>query len=332
MVDYKRSTGTTGQMMIRDTGKAVEFWITSGDPYTYHYDLPWGYTVNGETNNSRKYRYTANSGWRMLGTWNIYDDTTVTFRLMSTGLSAFGGPTTFTANIERATVPVAPWFPTISEITANSMRLRWNDAADNGGAAVVERRVARNTIGSTSGATILGSTGDDVYSGLAPGTQYYWWSATRNAKGWSGWSDMSQARTISVGDAPAQVYLSFPAQTTMVAEMTDGANNGGSPILERQLAVNVQNTLTGITTFPYTETPTIITGLSPATTYYVWGRVRNAAGWSAYSPVTSLHTIAGAYFNVNGVIREAVPYVKHEGVWKLARPWGRQAGVWKQTG
>lgn len=332
MVDYKKSTGSTGQMMIRDTGKAVEFWITSGDPYTFIYELPWGYTVNGVTNNNREHRYNKNSGWNMLGTWNIYSDTTVTFRIFATGLSAFGGPTTFSANIQRATVPVAPWFPSISEITANSMRLRWNDAADNGGAPVVERRVARNTIGSTSSATILGSTGDDVYAGLAPGTQYYWWSSTRNEKGWSGWSDMSQARTISVGDAPAQVYLSFPAQTTMVAELTDGANNGGSTILERQLAYNTISTLTGASSVAYVDNPTIITGLSPATTYYVWGRVRNAAGWSAYSPVASLRTIAGAYFNVDGVMKEAVPYVKHEGVWKIARPWVRLAGVWKQTG
>lgn len=328
MVDYKKSTGSSGTMMIRDTGSVVEFWLNSNNGSTFANQLPWGYTVNGTTNNNRESRYSAGAGWVKFGSWTVTTDQTVTFRIFDTGTSGFGGPTTFSVAIDRATVPSAPSKVNISSITANSMRITWTDGA-NGGAAINLRQVARNISNTTSGATILTSDRDDVYGGLAPGTRYYWWARTRNAKGYSAWGPVNYATTIKVGDAPDQPVLSDATQTSFVVSFTDNGN-GGSAILERQIAWNTVNTTTGAMTAPYSGVMTVGT-LQPATTYFVWARVRNAAGWGPYSPVAAITTVAGACINVNGEWKQAIPYVKTGGVWKLAEPWGRIAGTWKKT-
>lgn len=328
MVDYKKDTGSSGEMIIRDNGSTVSFLINSHNSSTFNNDLPWGYTVNGTTNNSRESKYSAGAGWVTLGSWTVTTDQTVTFRLFDTGTGGLGGPTTLSASIDRTSAPGQPAKPAISSITASSMRIVWQSGAYNGEPPNL-RQVARNTSNTTSGATLLASDGDNVYTGLAQGTTYYWWARTRNSKGYSPWSPVAYAKTIKTGDAPDQVITSSPTQTSFVASFTDNGN-GGSTITGRQIAYNTTNTTTGATTVTYSGVMTI-SGLQPATTYYVWGRVQNAAGWSAWSPVATERTIAGAWINVSNEWQEAIPYVKDGGVWKLARPWGRAAGVWKET-
>lgn len=328
MVDYKKSTGSSGEMMIRDTGSVVEFWINSHNSVTFANQMPWGYTVNGSTNNTREHRYVAGAGWDKLGSWTVSSDQTVTFRLFDTGTSGLGGPTTFSVAIDRAAPPSTPSRPVLSNITASSMRVVWTPGPSNG-AAINLYQVARNTSNTVSGATLFNVDPDTTFSSLASGTMYYWWARTRNAKGYSPWSAVAYARTIKVGDAPDQVITSDPTQTSFTASFTDNGN-GGSTILERQIAYNTVNTVSGATYVSYSGVRSI-TGLSPATTYYVWGRVRNAAGWGPYSPVATERTIAGAWMNVNNQWKEAIPYVRVGGVWKLARPWIRDAGVWKES-
>lgn len=328
MVDYKKDTGSSGEMMIRDNGSTVSFMLNSHNSTTFNHDLPWGYTVNGVTNNSREYNYNAGAGWETLGSWTVSTDQTVTFRIFDTGTSGFGGPTTLSATINRAAAPSVPTRPLLYDITATSMRVVWT-AGSNNGSPIDAYQVGRNTVNSISGASTYNVDTDHVFTGLAPGTTYYWWARTHNAKGYSPWTEQNHAQTLSVGEAPDQVIASDPTQTSFLASFTDNGN-GGSAILERQLAYNTTNTTTGATSVTYTGVMTV-SGLQPATTYYVWGRVRNSAGWSPYSPVATVRTIAGTWINVNNVWKEAIPYVKDGGVWKLARPWGRDAGIWKET-
>lgn len=329
MVDYYKDTGSSGQMVIRDNGSTVSFLINAHNSSTFVNELEWGYTINGVTNNSRVSRYSAGAGWVTLGSWAVSTDQSVIFRLFDTGTSGLGGPTQFSAGIDRASIPSPPTKPVLSSITANSMRVKWTAGAANG-AAIDLHQVARNTSNTTSGSSVFTTDMDDVFTGLAPGTRYYWWARTRNAKGLSAWSPVAYASTIKVGDAPDQVITSNPTQTSFTVSFTDNGN-GGSAILERQIAYNTVNTPTTATAVTYTDIMDV-TGLTPATTYYVWARVRNAAGWGPYSPVATERTIAGAWINTStGEWKEAIPYVRDAGVWKLARPWVRDAGVWKET-
>ncbi len=106
MVDYNKSTGSSGTMRIRDTGTTVEFWLNAGNSTTFNHDLPWGYTINGVTSNNRTFDYSAGDGWQRLGAWGVTTSQTVTFRLGDTGTSGFGGPTTHSVTINRAKVPI----------------------------------------------------------------------------------------------------------------------------------------------------------------------------------------------------------------------------------
>lgn len=329
MTDYRKDTGSSGEMVIRDNGTTVTFLINAHSGSTFAHDMPWGYTINGVTNNSRESDYSAGAGWLTLGTWTVSTDQTVTFRLFDTGTSGLGGPTTLTAVIDRAGPPAAPSKVLLSEITATSMRAKWTAGANNG-AAIDLYQVGHNTSGTMTGGIITNTDTDNVFTGLNPGTTYYWWARTHNAKGYSPWSaTVGVATTIAYPEAPDQVVTSDAKQTSFVASFTDNGD-GGSSIVERQIAYNTSNTVVGATAVSYSGVMTL-TGLTPATTYYVWARVRNASGWGPYSAVAIIRTIAGAWLNVGNVWKEAIPYVRDGGVWKIAQPMVRYAGVWKDT-
>jgi hypothetical protein len=327
VVDHNHPTGTTGTMRIRDTGSTVEFWINSGDAFTFIHELPWGYTINGSTNNSREFDYRAGSGWQKLGGWSVTSDQSVTFHLGSTGLSAFGGPYDYTVDIDRASAPAKPTITAINNIVATSMEVIFKDGANNG-ASIDSRQIGYGT-NSTNPTDFVSSDGSTTVGGLTPGTTYNFWARTHNSKGYSPWSTKATRTTLKTPDPPNPPVLSDATQTSFFASFTDNSD-GGSPILERQLRYSTVNDPTLATPVTYTGV-TEVTGLDPATTYYVWARVRNSVGWSAYSAARTIRTIAGVFVKVGAEWKEAIPYVKDGGVWKLAEAWGRVAGVWKKT-
>lgn len=332
MVDYYKDTGSTGQMRIRDTGTFVEFWITAGNSTTFNHEMPWGYTINGVTNNSKEFDYKANSGWEYLGGWDVNTSQTVTFRLRDTGTSGLGGPTSFSVAIDRVVPPGVPSKPVISSITGNSMRVVWQSGT-YGGEPPNLRQLARNTTNTTTGAVLTSVDGDTTVTGLAVNTTYYFWGRTRNSAGYSPWSPVSSAKTLAVPGAPSFPLISDIGQNSFWVSFNPPASTGGSPILEYRVYYNTSPVDAGAQFMVYTMgTPLFVNvGLEPATTYHVWTRARSAIGWSPYSEIRTIRTVAGAWITVGAVTKEAIPYVKDNGVWKLARPWARYAGVWKET-
>lgn len=326
MVDYTRSTGNSGTMMIRDTGTAVEFWINANESSTWANEMPWGYTVNGSTSGWLEHRYSQGAGWDKLGSWNVTTDQTVTFRLGDTGTNALGGPTTFSQFIERAGIPSAPSKPAISSVTASSVYATFTDGA-NGGAAIDSRQIGYGANSSTP-STIIASDRSTTITGLSGGTTYYFWARTHNSKGWSAWSARASAKTLQYPSPPSVPLLSRVAATSV--DVSFSANsNGGSPITQFQIGYGT-NSSTPTTTVT-ASSPRLITGLTPGTVYYFRTRAKNAVGWSAWSGASSARTVAGAYVKVGVTWKLAVPYVKVGGVWKMAEPWVRTMGVWKTT-
>lgn len=326
MTDYTKATGSTGTMKITDTGTVVEFWLKAGSG-TYNYQLPWGYTVNGVTNNNKTFRFEQGGAWQKLSSWTVTTTQTVTFRLFDSGTSGLGGPTTLTANINRSTVPAAPSPVTLSNITSTSVFATFTDGA-NGGAAIDQRRIGYGTDPNAS-QIIVSSDGTTDITGLTPGTTYYFWAQTHNVNGWGLSSVRSQATTLKVPAAPNPPIMSNVTQVSALATWTAN-NNGGTPILEYQ--VGYDTGFTGPSVFVNSvSSPKLITGLSPATQYYFWVRARNSVGWSAWSNPFGIITVSGARVKVGGVWKNAIPYVRVDGVWVLARPWVKIMGVWKET-
>lgn len=324
---YSKDTGTTGEMQIRDTGTRVEFWLNSHNSTTFNHDLPWGRTVNGDTNNSFHFDYYANAGWQKLGDWSVTTSQTVTFRIFDTGTSGFGGPTTFNQFIDRATVPAAPSTPVISAIGSTSVVVTFSDGS-NGGATIDSRRIGYGT-SSSAPTTYVASDGSDTISGLTPGTVYYFWAQTHNAKGYSALSGRATATTLRVPDAPTNPVLSDVGPTSITVSWAPNGT-GGTPITGYDIGFNTTNTSPSVvnsaSASPYTQI-----GLSPGVTYYFWVRAKNSVGNGPWSGSSSVATLAGARIKVSGVYKFAIPYVKVAGVWRLAQPYVKLSGVWKET-
>lgn len=330
MTDYNKSTGSSGTMQIKDLGSTVEFWINAGNASTFNHELPWGYTVNGVTNNNREYDYKQGAGWEKLGSWGVSTDQTVTFRLGDTGTSGFGGPTTHSVFINRSTVPAAPGPVTFSALTGTSVTASFAAPGDNGGDAIDAYQIAYNRTNSVVNATFVTSDRSTAIAGLLPGTTYYFFARAHNSKGWGSYSSVRSVTTYRVPDAPNSVVITDVTQSSAHINF-QGKGEGGTPVVEWQMAYNTVNSTTGATAVTWTSGGKTVTNLKPGTTYYFWSRGRNSVGWGPYSPVTSAKTLAGVRMNINGVWVMAVPYVKVGGVWKIARPWARVAGFWRET-
>jgi hypothetical protein len=325
VTDWTKTTGVNGTLLIRDTGGDVEFWFKAGDSSDWVNGLDFSYTANGSTT-STSINYPTGAAWRKIGERNVSDSQAVTFRLVSdTSISGIGGPTTFSHAIARDTVPDAPHTPTISGITANSVVVKFVDAG-NGGDAIDARQITYGT-SSSGGTTNVSSDGSTTISGLSANTTYYFWARTHNSVGWSAWSGRASAKTTSVPTAPSAPLLSSVTATSVDVSWTDNASS--TPITAHQIGWGSTSSAPSSTVSA--NSPQVVTGLVPGTTYYIFVRAQNSVGWSAWSKPTQMRTIAGGYILVGSVWKLAVPYVKVGSTWKLAEAWGRTAGVWKRT-
>lgn len=322
MPDYTRATGSSGTMMIRDTGTNVEFWLRAGSS-TFAYDLPWGYTVNGATDNSNEFRFESGGAWQRLAVWAVSTTQTVTFRLYATGTGGLGGPTTHTATINRASLPGPASAPVLSSITSSGMFVEFTGGAPNG-SPIIAHQIAWNTAPTPLYSAF--SDGSTYIGGLLPATKYYFWARSQNAVGWGPWGARREATTYAAPAAPSNVTLSNVTQFSVTASFTPNGN-GGSAITGYEIGYGTSPTAP--TTVVASTGTTVITNLLPGTTYYFWARAQNAWGWSPYSAAPGIaKTVAGAWVKVGLTYKAAIPYVKVAGVWRPARAWGKSVGYW----
>lgn len=326
MADYTRSISASTTLMIRDTGGWVEFWVKTGSS-TWNNDQQWSFHANGADSSIRKFRMVAGGNWQIMGSVYVSYDQSVRLTIYDSGI---GFPTyDFWQHIGRTTVPAPPTIYQAEPLSATAIRVSIWDGHDGGG-AILERQ--------------LGYGGDpynvqyywDITAGTADlspyssGERVFFWARTRNAVGWSGWSERAEATTWRIPYAPSPVSFSEVTQKTVRTQFVD-RGDGGQEILERQLGYG--KSAGAPTTFMTASHSGIdtVTNLDPGRLYYFWVRNRNSIGWSPWSERTQVLLIAGARVLVGSEWKRAVPYVKVAGVWRVVRPWVRHAGVWKET-
>jgi Fibronectin type III domain len=328
VTDWKKTSGSSGTMTIRDTGDIVEFYFKAGDDSDWANGLDFNWTANGGTT-SHSLDYPTGSPNVHVGSVNIGSSQTVTFRLTSdTSISGIGGPTSFSHAISRDTVPAKPSTPKASGITATTMVITFSDGA-NGGDAIDSRQITYGT-DPDGGTHNVSSDRSTTISGLTPGTRYYFWARTHNSQGFSAWSGRSSYVTLKVPDAPTIPLLSSVTATSVDASWSANGS-GGATITGYRLGYATDPHAVAPTTVVSARSPQTITGLIPGTTYYIRAQVQNAVGWGPWSKAAAVSTVAGAYILVGTVWKLAVPYVRVGGVWKIAEPWTRSVGVWART-
>lgn len=321
MTDWTKSTGSSGTMMIRDTGSTVEFWLKAAAG-TWAADLPYSWTVNGSSG-SDEFNFSSSGAWQKLRGFSVTSDQTVTFKIGDSNTSGIGGPTTFTHDIERSSAPSAPGAPKFTNLTNTSVDVSFTDGS-NGGDAIDSRQLGWSSGVSNVVANTVSSDGSTHFAGFVPGQTISVWARTHNSKGYSPWSSRSTVTFKDVPDAPGAVALTSPTMTKVHAKFT-GNGNGGSAILEYRIGYGTSSTAPVSYASGYDID---ITGLTPGAINYFWAQSRNAYGWSDLSARSSVKLPAGARLNVGGIWKDAVPYVRDGGVWKPAEPYVKDLGVW----
>lgn len=325
MTDYTRDIGGSTTLMIRDTGSNVEFWIRTGSQ-TYNYQQPWNGRINNSELGNRTFRMLQGGQWQFIDAWRIDYDQEVRFTIVSSGL---GFPTyNFTQSISRTSVPGAPNIYQTDAVSSSYIHVRFSDGYD-GGSAIVERMLGYGTDPYTHQYEWNAPAADEMVGPFSPGMKIYFWARTRNAIGWSPWSNRGEATTWRNPNAPRPVTFDNVTQMSVRTTFED-REDGGSPIIERQVGYGLSsstptlfaNDISGVN---------VLGNLDAGKTYYFWARSRNSIGWSEWSERSQVTLVAGARVLYGGVWKRAVPYVRVGGVWKVARPWVKTAGEWKES-
>lgn len=288
---------------------------------------------------------TYNSGWPISGSGPNRDHviksgstvvhhnaTSGAGNIRFTGSAFWDTPSNFTSSMNTTvTLPTIPRdsgppsTPVISSITSTSVKATFSDGS--GGADIDSRQIAYSTDPAVK-TTTISSDGSTTITGLTPSTQYYFWARTHNAAGYSAWSGRATATTLGTPSAPSAPTVSNVAQTVFDVAWTPPASNGSAIT-----SYEVGYALTDVdpTTSMAATSPKTVTGLTPATAYYVKVRAQNAVGWGPWSASTMVTTLSAARVKVSGVWVTGIPYVRVSGVWVVARPWVKVGGVWKET-
>lgn len=184
--DYQQGTGASATMMIRvHDGTTVEFWLKSGQASSWFGSATFSYaSPNGSGSWSKG--YSPGNTWQLMGSISVSSSGNVSWTLPATGTSGFGGPTTQTVYVHRATVPSAPSLPVVDQLAHDSFRVRFSDLG-NGGAAIRERQIHYSN-NPNGGQYVAGSSGSTTITvGVAqfpPGSTIYAWARVRNDVGW----------------------------------------------------------------------------------------------------------------------------------------------------
>lgn len=290
-----------------------------------------------DSNFSFDYRNGQYTGyWTYASGYKVFDhnsDGTGSY-LISAGMDLYnlGSARVSSGTIGLPALADPPPAPTITSLDARSSETLYVkfDSNGTGGSSILQWQVATTVNNYLAGGykSVYSNDDTELIVGLERATKYYVFVRGRNAVGWGAWSASRSATTLAeVPNAPKVTGADEITQVSFRYRFLY-SGNGGSSITQRQVGYGL---ISGSPErFVESDGTSVITGLEPGRTYYVWARDRNAVGWSPWSVRTTVHLESGAQVRVNGTWKAAIPYVNVNGVWEVAQPYVKQSGVWKK--
>lgn len=196
MTDYSVVTGTSGKLIIRDTGTTVQAIISNSSAPTFINSGSWSITVGS---GSASGHFSINGvGSVVVWSGNITVTTAISFTMAATGTQGLGGPATVSATIYRATVPSAVQNLNITNVKATTLQVNFSAPASNGGASIDYYliRIGTNNPPTTGSYTDKTGNSGTVLTGLSPGVQYYVTVYAHNSAGYSTLATPVAVRTL----------------------------------------------------------------------------------------------------------------------------------------
>ena len=237
-------------------------------------------------------------------------------------------------------VPSTPTGYSVTDITSGSAYTTIPSVSDNGGRALDDIQIQRNTSQSSTGATTQtrGSYNTIFMSGLTGNTDYYYRMRVHNAEGWSSWGGWYHFKTKATPSKPTSFDVNPLSSTTAEATWGPPANLYGSTVTSYTLRVAKNATFSsGLKSYTLSASATsyTITGLAEGSPYYaqIWANV--AAGVGEYSDVVGFSTPAGGsasyglYYDFGSGPVFCEVWYNDGGTWKLCEPYQNVSGDWK---
>ena len=229
-------------------------------------------------------------------------------------------------------IPSAPTGYSMSDIASTTAYVGLPLVVDNGGTALVNVRVQRNTSTTETGATLVteGAFRAVFLSGLSAGVQYYVRMSVQNSGEGSGWSAYGPWVAFTTrDDVPTPpLSLAISAIGNNVATLTWAAPSSlmGSELLNYAVRLSTSGGFGQGLQETLVEPDTLsesLTGLQPGTRYYVQVRGLSSNGPGSFSTVATFLTTGTAPIPQSMWLRIA-------GAWKPGKLWIRVSGAWKQ--
>lgn len=229
------------------------------------------------------------------GTINVTLTSNTTATYQDTGIWEGDAPAcnfniTATITKEGDSVLKSPTALIANTTSSASIKLMWQDNADNEDAYIVERSEVSSTDGFSEVDTLPADTQSYTDLSLTPSTMYYYRVTAYNTEGYSDYSNVASAETdpapLSSPDEPLDLNGSATSSTSVNLFWTDTSDNesrfdiyqSSSPAGPFALAQSV----------PPNTTSATIDGLTPSTTYEFKVVAVNSAG---NSPDSNIHEI-----------------------------------------
>ena len=192
-----------------------------------------------------------------------------------------------------ASLPDTPTTPTLSNVTADNIRVNGSTPGNNG-SAIVEYQFqhATNSAFTTGVFSPLHNGPFLDHWGLSKATQYWFRFRARNGVGWSPWSAAVSGKTLATIPVISNYSTNAVARNSFTVSNFVVSDNGGEAPSNVRVEYNTSASSTGssiVTRGSWGDVT--ISGRAADTLYYYRASVWNSAGWSAWGAWKTVRTL-----------------------------------------